>query len=233
MTDPAISPLPEATITVHRFGLEREPVVQIDNFSGQAKTLLAKGRQADFGPAGAFYPGLRAPAQPDYLARRNDLMAEVMRRVFGFHESLRCEAASFSLVTLAEDALSPPQCIPHYDDTGAGIIAVMHYLLGPESGGTAFYRHRRTGFETVSPERERGYHAALEEDERQFGTPHCGYYYGDSDRYEMIGEIAAAPDRLILYRGRLLHSGVIPDSGKLSDDPVHGRLTINMFLDGR
>ena len=208
-------------------------MVQIDCFSGQVSDLLEKGRQAEFAPAGAFYPGLRAPAKPAYLARRNGLMAEVMRRVFGFRDSLRCEAASYSLVTLAKDALSPQQCIPHYDDTGAGIIAVMHYLLGPERGGTAFYRHRRSGFETVSPSRERAYHAALGEDEVEFGAPASGYHYGDSDRFEMIGEVSAAPDRLILYRGRLLHSGIIPEPANLSTDPTQGRLTINMFLEGR
>lgn len=47
----------------------------------------------------------------------------------------------------------------------------------------------------------------------------------------MIGEIAAVPDRLILYRGRLLHSGVIPQRDKLSSDPAAVRLTINLFLE--
>ena len=48
----------------------------------------------------------------------------------------------------------------------------------------------------------------------------------------MIGEVEARPDRLVLYRGRLLHSGVIPAPQALSDDPKTGRLTINMFLRG-
>ena len=230
MIDPAA--LPEATITVHQFGTEREPVVQIDGFSGQVDALLAQGRSATYRPAGAYYPGLRAPAKPDYLVPRNAMMAEIMRRVFGFWQSLRCEAAAFSLVMLAPDDLSPSQRIPHYDDTGPGIVAVMHYLLGPESGGTAFYRHRRSGFETVTPERKPAYHAALVRDDLEYGAPGGGYHYGDSDRYEMIGEIEAAPDRMILYRGRLLHSGVIPTPAELSEDPAKGRLTINMFLEG-
>ena len=224
--------LPEAQITLHRVGHEREPVVQIDGFSGHVEALLERGSAADYAPAGAHYPGLRAPATPDYLVPRNPLLAEVMRRVFGFGQSLRCEAASFSLVTLAPEDLSPSQCLPHYDDTGPGIIAVMHYLLGPGSGGTAFYRHRRTGFETVTPDRSPAYHAALAADDRAYGAPPARYHYGDSDRYEMIGEIEAKPDRLILYRGRLLHSGVIPEPEKLSVDPVKGRLTINMFVEG-
>ena len=48
----------------------------------------------------------------------------------------------------------------------------------------------------------------------------------------MIDEVEARPDRLVLYRGRQLDSGVIPDIAALSPDPRRGRLTINMFLIG-
>ncbi|MFZ9395042.1 MAG: DUF6445 family protein [Erythrobacter sp.] len=34
------------------------------------------------------------------------------------------------------------------------------------------------------------------------------------------------------YRGRQLHSGVIPEPAVLSPDPRKGRLTINMFIRG-
>jgi hypothetical protein len=228
-----MEPLPPANPIVHHFGREREPVVQIDGFSGQAAKLLAAGRAAQYQPGGASYPGIRAWAEPAYLDLRRELMLAVMSRVFGFRQSMRCEASTFSLVTVPETELAPLQRIPHYDHSGGEIVAVMHYLLGPESGGTAFYRHRRTGFETITPEREAAYNAGLAEDERAFGMPAPRYHYGDTDRYEMIGEIAAAPDRLILYRGRLLHSGIITRPDSLSPDPATGRLTINMFLEGR
>ena len=140
--------------------------------------------------------------------------------------------AAYSLVTRGAADLSPPQRIPHHDHTAPNVLAAMHYLLGPESGGTAFYRHRRTGFETITPERKARYEAALREDEREFGPMPQGYYYGDSDRYELIGEVEARPDRFAIYRGRLLHSGIIPAPEKLSSDPGSGRLTINLFLGG-
>lgn len=225
--------LPPANPIVHHFGREREPVVQIDGFSGRAAELLSAGRSARYGPGGASYPGIRSWADPAYLDLRRDLMFAVMSRVFGFRQGIRCDASTFSLVTLPESELAPLQRIPHYDHAGGEIVAVMHYLLGPESGGTAFYRHRRTGFETITPGREAAYNAGLAEDEREFGMPPPAYHHGDTDRYELIGEIAAAPDRLIMYRGRLLHSGVIPDPALLDSDPARGRLTINMFLEGR
>ena len=84
-----------------------------------------------------------------------------------------------------------------------------------------------------SDAREDAYDAALEQDAQEFGMPPQTYHYGDSKRYELIGEVEAQPDRLVLYRGKLLHSGVIPNPHDLTDDPRTGRLTINMFLRGR
>ena len=220
-------------VTVHRFGQEAEPVVQIDDYSGMADELLARGRSATYQPGGAMYPGLRSLWQPDYLDRQGALMVQVMQQVFGVQEGVKVESCAFSMVCTPAGELTPPQRIPHYDDTGGEVLAIMHYLLGPETGGTAFYRHRRTGFETITPQREAAFSAAVAKDEREYGPPADGYYYGDTDRYEKTGEIEARPDRLIVYRGRLLHSGVIPQPHALTVDPAEGRLTINMFLIAR
>jgi hypothetical protein len=224
--------LPDASITVQRLGREGEPLVIIDNFTGQPERLRAMGMAAQYHPAGVDYPGRRALADPSYLDLRRELMMQVMGRVFGLSRGVQCEVAAFSLVTLAPEQLSPRQRIPHHDHSDAGRVAIMHYLDGPESGGTAFYRHRRTGFEAITPEREVAYAAALAEDEREFGPPPSGYPLGNSAAFEQIGAVEARPDRMALYRGRQLHSGIIPDPAALSDDPATGRLTVNMFLFG-
>ncbi|RNJ61953.1 MAG: hypothetical protein EDM03_10610 [Porphyrobacter sp. IPPAS B-1204] len=224
--------LPDASITVERLGREGEPLVIIDNFTGQPERLRAMGTAAQYHPAGVDYPGRRALADPSYLDLRRELMMQVMGRVFGLSRGISCEIAAFSLVTLPPEQLSPRQRIPHHDHSDAGRVAIMHYLDGPDSGGTAFYRHRRTGFEAITPEREAAYAAALAEDERDYGPPPLAYPHGDSDAFEQIGAVEARPDRLALYRGRQLHSGIIPDPAALSDDPAKGRLTVNMFLFG-
>lgn len=213
-------------------GREGEPLVIIDGFSGTVDTLLAAAQNAQYQHAGASYPGIRSWADPSYLDQRRDLMMQIMQQVFGFQKGVRLDASTFSLVTTGEAELSPLQRIPHYDHAGGEVIAVMHYLLGPETGGTAFYRHRRTGFETITLAREASYNAALAQDEREHGMPPARFYYGDTDWFEMINEVEAVPDRLVLYRGRQLHSGVIPDPLSLSSNPCKGRLTINMFLIG-
>lgn len=224
--------LPEAKVTVERIGREGEPLVIIDNFTGQPERLRAMGLAAQYHPAGVDYPGRRALADPSYLDLRRDLMMQVMARVFGLTRGVQCEIAAFSLVTLPPEQLSPRQRIPHHDHSDAGRVAIMHYLGGPETGGTAFYRHRRTGFEAITPQREPAYAAALSEDEREFGPPPQGYPQGDSDCFEQIAAVEARVDRLALYRGRQLHSGIIPDPASLNDDPAKGRLTVNMFLFG-
>ena len=220
-------------VTLHRFGHEAAPVLQIDEFSGIADELLARGRSASYQDAGAMYPGLRSWCEPDYLDRNRTLLFQALHHVFGFQKGVKLDASTYSLVTLAPEELAPIQRIPHYDHAAGNIVAAMHYLLGPETGGTAFYRHRRTGFETVTSQREDAYNAGLEADEGEFGPPPEGYYYGNSDRYELIGEIEARPDRFILYSGRMLHSGVIPHPERLTADPHTGRLTINMFMTAR
>lgn len=223
--------LPEAKVRIERIGREGEPLVIIDNFTGQPERLRAMGAAAQYYPAGVDYPGRRAPADPSYLDIRRDLMMQIVGQVFGCARSIRCEVAAFSIVSVAPEDLSPRQRIPHHDHSDAGRIAIMHYLAGPESGGTAFYRHCRTGFEAITPEREAAYAAALEEDEVEYGPPPAGYP-SESERFEKIAEVEARADRLALYRGRQLHSGIIPDAGALSEDPRAGRLTVNMFLYG-
>jgi hypothetical protein len=223
---------PEPTVTVRQMGREGQPLVIIDGFSGIVDTLLEGAYAAVYQHAGASYPGIRSWADPSYLDLQRDLMMQIMRQVFGFANGIRMDASTFSLVTLSEQELNPMQRIPHYDHANGEVIAVMHYLLPPESGGTAFYRHRRTGFEAITADREDAYNAALAMDAREYGMPPAQYCYGNTDWFELIDEVEAVPDRLVLYRGLQLHSGVIPDPSVLSPDPRIGRVTINMFLIG-
>jgi len=210
--------------TIERFGQEREPIIIIDDFSGELDRLVAHGRAAHYVPVQG-YPGIRAPADVGYLSPQSEALADVLYDNFGFSVGFRAESCSYSIVTTAPEALLVSQRIPHYDDTGAALLALLHYTGTPDTGGTAFYRHVRTGFETITPEREVQYRQA-------FGPPPAQYCYGDTPRYEMIGEVEARPDRMVIYRGRTLHSGIIPTHLPLIADPARGRLTVNTFVVG-
>lgn len=224
---------PPPRVSVQTIGKEGSPLVIIDGFTGDVEAMKQAGYAARYEEPGAGYPGIRAWVQPQFLDLRRELMMQVVGRVFGIERGISCELSCFSLVTTPPGDLVPLQRLPHYDRASSGrVIGVMHYLLGPESGGTAFYRQQRTGFEIITDDRIDAYMAAIAADDREYGPPPPGYYYGNSERYELIGEVEAQPDRMILYPGRLLHSGVIPAPEKLSADPREGRLTVNLFLVG-
>ena len=52
--------------------------------------------------------------------------------------------------------------------------------------------------------------------------PDSGYIHGSDDFFEQIGAVEAVPDRLIIYQGSLLHSGIIPPGMTFSADPREG-----------
>lgn len=119
---------------------------------------------------------------------------------------------------------------PHYDASDPNLIALLHFTGDAATGGTAFYRHRRTGFEAILPERAASFEEAVIEDEAAYGALPPQYFYDTDERYEMLGEVAAKPDRMIIFRGRLLHSGHIPLPPGPQTTRENGRLTINTFL---
>ena len=217
--------------SVEFVGREREPVVTIDDFSGQIERLVRLGRQASYRPVQG-YPGLRSTMDPAYLGPRSTLLREIFSDCFGLSGKAELESCNFSVVSLSPEQLSPGQRIPHYDAPEMGLIALLHFTGGPESGGTAFYRHRRTDFEAILPDRVAAYAAGVAEDDRTFGPCALGYCHGSDERYELIGEVEAKPDRAILYRGRLLHSGHVPVAPVPETARETGRLTINTFIVG-
>ena len=59
-----------------------------------------------------------------------------------------------------------------------------------------------------------------------------GYFHGSDEFFEQIGAVEAVPDRMIIFQGSLLHSGIIPPDVPLTGDPRQGRLTANIFVRG-
>lgn len=142
-------------------------------------------------------------------------------------------SAAFSIVTTRPAELTPIQRLPHFDGLEPERIALLHYLGGPEQGGTAFYRHRRTGFETITTARHAEYDAMLHRDVAQHGLPPPAYITGDTPFYWCIARFAARPNRALIYRGHLLHCADLPAALDFTPDPRAARLTVNTFLFGR
>ena len=104
------------------------------------------------------------------------------------------------------------------------------YLDHTDHGGTAFFRHRSTGFESLSAETFPRYREALQADVQRSGLPERAYVTDGAPYFERIYESEGRFNQAIFYRGNLLHSGVIRNDQELSEDPKEGRLTINAFF---
>lgn len=214
-------------------GDEREPVVIIDGFSSDAEALRLQGAGLAYGPGGRHYPGHRAPAPSGYLGERMDLLQKVLTKVFGMAHGAALVECNYSIVTTRPERLTPIQRLPHFDSTEPGYLALLHYLCGPEEGGTSFYRHRASGFETITAGRLDHYNEALRGEVGVHGLPPAEYFFGSSVQFERIGRVGAAFNRMVIYRGFRLHSGDILQPEKIGQSGVAPRLTVNTFLRAR
>ena len=222
---------------LRRVGNSESPVVVIDDFSGDAEALLAIAEAlAPYKDPGNYYPGLRRviteddEAANDYVERTCEAAAQFVAGAFDV-DAFDLVEASFSMVTANPSALQPAQRAPHFDSTDPKYFALLHYLRVPEGTGTAFYRQRSTQIEQVTEANVSTFVRTAEADAAMLPS-HSGYIVGSNEFFEQIGAVEAVPDRLIIYQGSLLHSGIIPAGMNLSPDPRVGRLTANFFLRG-
>jgi hypothetical protein len=222
-----------------RVGESQSPVVVVDEFSGVVERVAELADElAPFPPIkGHYYPGLRRLiTQAD--AKAYGYIFEACRQAAPFIggafdvESFDLTEASFSIVTVEPHELQAVQRQPHFDSPDQHALAMLHYLRVPPGSGTAFYRHRETGIERVT-ETNVDRFARIARAESAKLPRDSGYMHASDDFYEQIGLIEAIPDRMIIYHGSLLHSGLIPPDMKFSADPREGRLTANFFLRGR
>ncbi len=222
---------------LRQIGKSQSPLVIIDNFSGAVEEI---GRIADdlapFPPNHGNYPGVRRMiSEADekayaYVLETCNRAAPFIGGGFGV-DSFDLVEASFSVVTINPDELKPVQKAPHFDSPEQNIFALLHYLRVPEGSGTAFYRHRATGIERVTNDTVSFFANRARSDAARL-APDSGYMHGSDPFYERIASIEAVADRVIIYHGSLLHSGIIPPGMSLNADPREGRLTANFFLRG-
>lgn len=226
---------PRVEAMLERIGAEGEPLLVIDDVLEEPGSLVSyAAEQVRFepvwGPSGG-YPGVRAPAPLNYVERLVRGLKPMMERAFDLEGAKLANAqCSFSMVTLPPDRLAPAQQVPHIDTTDPLQFAVLHYLCSSEHGGTAFYRHRATGFETLTDERMPTYERTRLAERTEGEATGGGYITGDTAHFQQIGQVPARFNRVAIYRSRLLHSGQIPPHRELLDDPRRGRLSANIFV---
>lgn len=215
-----------------QIGAEGQSVIVIDGFVPDPAALRARAEALAYQPMGPHYPGLRAAVAAEDIAQFLPPVLGLIAQVFGFDRPPALVSAAYSIVTTPPAALTPIQRIPHIDGLEPGRIALLHYLGDAAQGGTAFWRHRSTGFETIDAARHPVYDAALKAEVARHGLPGPDYIRADTPLYECIARFAAAPNRALIYRSHSLHCADLPQELDLTPDPRRARLTVNTFLLG-
>ena len=136
-----------------------------------------------------------------------------------------------SLVTQPPEKLAFLQRIPHIDSSTSRGLATVHYLFHAGWGGTAFYRHRGTGYEYVDEGRELAYFTRLQQESQGADAPAPGYIGEDTPLFERVEKVDGIYNRMLVYRRNSLHSATIDNDRVPPPDPVGGRLSINTFID--
>lgn len=220
-------------ITVETIGEEGEPVAVIEDFAPDPDALIHEAETLSLTSRGPYYPGVRAPVAPDYFTKVGPVLARVVAEVFGARDQMSVTRGLWSLAQARPETLTLAQRIPHIDGVDPGMIAVVHYLSRRDHGGTAFYRHRSTGFETVDADRQPLYLRRLREDFARHGEPPAAYIAGDTPIFERIARFEPVFNRAIVYRSRLLHCAEIANGNPPPPDAREGRLTVASFLIAR
>ena len=221
---------------LRRIGELATPVAVIDDFTGEVEAAIDLAAALGPLPAakGSLYPGLRrvitaSDADADaFVARSMELAAPYVAGAYGVDRFTLIEA-SFSMVTVPPEQLVPPQRAPHFDSTEPDHVALLLYLNLPWPTGTAFFRHRATSVERIDEANVDRFVAAARA-EANLPDAARGYVAGTNRWYDEIGAVEAAPDRMLIYPGGLLHSGMIPADVALDPNPRTGRLTANFFI---
>jgi len=234
VSGPVLERGPDPRVETLRIGRERHPLLVLDDLLTGAEGLVDFAADvavlAPVKAAANFYPGVRAPAPGGYVQALIKVLRPHLAETFGAPPGGPAHVTSaLSMATLPADQASLVQRLPHIDTTSPDQLAILHYLCGPEHGGTAFYRHRATGFEAIDPERGPDYFAALREEIEARPAIADGYVAGSNALFEQTAVLAPAFNRIVVYASNLLHAGVLPER-PASLSPRHGRLTANTFF---
>jgi hypothetical protein len=222
---------PDVRMQKLAIGRERAPLLVVDNFIREPGQLIRAGASKTFIRTAGFFPGVRAKAPLTYRQFVIDQLQDELAQFFGLAgNTMRFTMCHYSLVTTPPRELAMPQRIPHIDSVDNG-LASIHYLFRKGYGGTAFYRHRSSGFECIDASRYGLYLETLNEELRGPDSPGAAYINGDTALFEQVARQEGVFNRILFYRRNSLHSGSIEPDFVPDANPATGRLSINCFVD--
>lgn len=221
---------PDFKVQTIAIGQERQPLMVIDNFFADPDEVFALAASKSFPYVSNNYPGVRSKVPLGLQQFLIEVLRAECTSVFGLAVNLHFTSCHFSLVTTSPEQLSYVQLLPHVDSMIEGELALVCYLFRNDQGGTAFYRHRKTGFESVTLARKDEYFRHLQEQQEAVLRSSTGYIAGDTEFYERIARQPGVFNRMLVYRRTSLHSADFGPDLQITSDPRRGRLTLNGFL---
>jgi len=211
----------------NHFSTQNHDFVTIDDLMDRPSTAIEDAFLQNFAQITPQYPGLRAPLDEGVAQDWLQALSPILDKGFGKATNGWDMQVWLSIVTTQPAELIPMQRLPHVDGTDPDLVAMMLYLHQTDHGGTAFFRHKSTGLESLTAETFPRYKAALEADVRQSGMPPARYVEDGAPHFERIYASEGKFNQAVFYRGNVLHSGIIDNEAPLPLDPGAGRLTIN------
>lgn len=224
----AINPNPQVHVVT--IGNDDQPVFIADDVLLNPDDLRACATPGSFGapPETSWYPGQVAPLPETYLPLVLRELRNAMVQAFGMHPDYRANAYGFfGLSTLRPDQMAINQVAPHTDTARLHSFATVHYLSHDDQGGTAFYRHKSTGLELITPSCSAKFAHFRRQELAQVQDPSPTEI---ENLYEEIFHVEPRFNRLILYRAGQIHRSKLTPGAALSTDPARGRLTANTFF---
>jgi hypothetical protein len=222
-----------ADVELVRIGRQGIKVSLIDDILEDPRAVAALGFAASYDwDRTNLYPGFRAPMPESFSTAFRAWLGPILQRngVLGERQTFERDTSYFSVVATASKDLLPIQRIPHFDSTDANLFAAVLYLCDDRFSGTAFYRHRRTGYEEITRNNVNNYRLALNCDMETHGAPANGYIAGDSMLFETLFASELKFNRAIVYPAGVLHAARIAEHFHPPRDQSEWRLTVTALL---
>lgn len=220
------------SVRLQHVGGERQPLMIVDDVLAEPQAMIDAAHVANFYvPHHTNYPGINAPIPQSYYLTVIAALRGPIEAAFGLPRSAYLSYFGFfALATVGAAEAQPIQKIPHRDSPDPNRLAMVHYLCRGNFGGTGFFRHRATGYESIDASRQAIYESTARQELVATSPATHRYIDARASSYELIGQSEGVFNRLIIYRSHVLHTALLAD-GAGSPDPAVGRLTANGFIE--
>ena len=176
---------PDARVKLRPIGRELNPLLIIDDVLTNPEDMVRAAADASWAPPnGTFYPGVNADLPVSYLRALLPALKPSFARGFGLKQDQPLVAYGFyALATWGLERFQPLQRIPHFDQPNPMSLAMVHYLCKDQPGGTAFFRHRSSGFESIYHARRDSYMQTVTQEIARDGDRLTGFAGPDTPNY--------------------------------------------------